>query len=399
MQTIGGQPRVFLSYSHEDKPTARQLAGELEQRGAVVWFDEQVLALDEHLYERISAAIRSSDLFLILVSPASGRSRWVRRELDAALATENRTRVIPVRLAGAEIPTDLSDILYLDADPDDLGSAADRVLRSHGLESVGESAETAATEQIEHMLSTLDLTWQREPSIAGVRPDLLAETPDGKRLVIEFRSRPNPSLLEAVDARTQATRLSELTGADGAVVVFPRVETALPTAGIVGLREFSSYLSEFLAAAPGPSKPAAQRPEPRVRAGEKTVFASMPFKPEYEDVYWVAMTAAAESVGATCVRVDREDFDGDIPAKIKEYIESSVAVVADLSESNPDVLYEVGYARRHGCPCVQICSTPLGQLPFNVRNTNTLAYKQGQTHELRGLLIERLKAVLDEATN
>jgi hypothetical protein len=122
----------------------------------------------------------------------------------------------------------------------------------------------------------------------------------------------------------------------------------------------------------------------------------MPFAPEYEDVYWVAMRAAAEAVRATCVRVDREDFDGDIPATIKQYIEASIAVIADLSGSNPDVLYEVGYARRHGCPCVHICSTPLAELPFNVRNINTLTYGPGQTHELRAPLTERLKAVLED---
>ena len=121
----------------------------------------------------------------------------------------------------------------------------------------------------------------------------------------------------------------------------------------------------------------------------------MPFKPQYEDVYWFAMAAAAEALNATCVRVDREDFDGDIPARIANDIESAIAVIADISESNPDVLYEVGYARKHGTPCVHICSTPLEELPFNVRNVNTLPYRLGQIHALREPLIKRLKVVAD----
>jgi hypothetical protein len=62
------------------------------------------------------------------------------------------------------------------------------------------------------------------------------------------------------------------------------------------------------------------------------------------------------------------------------------------------VLFEVGYARRHGCPCVQICSTPLEALPFNVRNVSTLQYASGRIHALREPLIARLRAVLADGT-
>jgi hypothetical protein len=393
MQMSRVEPRVFLSYSHRDQPIARELGRELAERGATVWIDQEMLALGDRLPERITEAIRNSDLFLLLVSPASAQSDWLRQELEIALAGVNRTRVIPVRLAGAEIPADLADIVYLDADSDDLGSAADRVLGSsapHG----SWPSEASSAKKIEQILSKLGLAWQREPAIAGVRPDFLVETPDGKRLIIEAKSRSNPSLLEAVDARSQAAHLRELTGADDAVVVVPQLEKALPIAGLLGLADLTSYLRKFTLASRDPAQATGTRPEPQPTAEKRIVFASMPFAPQYQDVYWVAMTFAAEAVGATCVRVDREDFDDDIPHKIKRYIESSIAVIADLSDSNSDVLYELGYARRHGCPCVHICSTALDELPFNVRNVNTLQYKQGQTHELREPLTKRLQAVI-----
>jgi hypothetical protein len=393
MQMSRVEPRVFLSYSHKDKPIARELSRELEQRGAAVWFDEQMIAPGDNWSERIGEAIRNSDVFLLLVSPASARSAWVRRELDWALEGMHRTRVIPVCLAGVKMPSDLSGVLYLDADSDDLGAAADRVLGSSAPQ-VGQRIETGSAQKIEEVLSTLDLAWWREPAIAGVRPDFLVETPDGKRLVIEVKRRPSPSLLEAVDARSQAAHLRTLTGADDAVVVFPYLEKTLPIAGLVGLTDLASYLRDFRATS-RLRQATTDRPEPRPTAEEKVVFASMPFAPQYEDVYWVAMTYAAEAVGATCVRVDRQDFDGDIPEKIKTYIESSIVIIADLSESNSDVLYEVGYARRHGCPCVHICSTPLDGLPFNVRNINTLRYEQGQTYELREPLRERLRSAIN----
>jgi len=392
VQATRSMPRIFISYSHEDKPVARELARELEERHASVWFDEEMLAPGDKLSEKLNEAIRSSDVFLLLVSRASEASTWTRRELELALAAPNGTRVVPVLLAGAKVPADLTNILYLEADPKDLGVAAERLLGS--ATHARRSGKAPPTEKIGEILAMFEVVWHQEPSIAGVRPDFVVETPDGKRLIVETKGRSNPSLLEAVDARSQAAQLRELTGADDAVIVFPQVDTALPMAGIVGFADLPDYLGRFIASPPDP-RVSTSRPQPSEPVEKKTVFASMPFAPQYADVYWVAMTFAAESVGATCVRVDREDFDGDIPDKIKGYIESSNAVIADLSESNPDVLYELGYAKRHGCPCVQICSTPLEDLPFNVRNVNTLKYSQGQTYELRDPLSQRLRAVID----
>lgn len=120
----------------------------------------------------------------------------------------------------------------------------------------------------------------------------------------------------------------------------------------------------------------------------------MPFSREYDDVFFVSMAHAADSVGATCKRVDREDFEGDVVEEIKRLIRESVAVIADLSEARPNVLYEVGYAHALLKPTVPICSTALGELPFDVRNWNTLEYTRGRTHQLRDPLARRLKAAI-----
>lgn len=384
------RPRIFLSHSHEDKAAARPLADELRQHGADVWIDEEELVLGDSLATRIETAIQASDLFLVLVSPASERSPWLRRELDFALSAPNKTRVVPVLLSGAEVPSDLQGVLHLRADPKDFEKTAAQILRaSHRL-----GDEKSDADKIDQILSDLGVDWRREPSIAGVRPDFLVEAPDGRRFVLEIKGRPNPGLLEVVDARSQAARIRDLTGADAAIVVVPQIEAAIPDAGIVSLATLGTYLRDLLASPPRHFPAASGRPEPIASNNGRTVFASMPFKPQYEDVYWFAMAAAAEAVGAVCVRVDREDFDGDIPERIANDIESAIAVIADLSESNPDVLYEVGYARKHGTPCVHICSTSLEELPFNVRNVNTLPYGLGQIHALREPLIKRLKAAV-----
>jgi nucleoside 2-deoxyribosyltransferase len=102
---------------------------------------------------------------------------------------------------------------------------------------------------------------------------------------------------------------------------------------------------------------------------------------------------AAKALSAAAIREDKQEFVGDIVQQIEKDIRDSSAVVADLSESKADVLYEVGFAHALNRPTIHICSTPLDQLPFDVRNVNTLKYVKGQTHKLRETLENRLRAI------
>jgi nucleoside 2-deoxyribosyltransferase len=81
--------------------------------------------------------------------------------------------------------------------------------------------------------------------------------------------------------------------------------------------------------------------------------------------------------------------------EIKRLITASAGVIVDLSEGQPNVLYEAGFAHALGKPTVHICSTPLTALPFDVRNWNTVPYRRGQTTKLRHALARRLRAALD----
>lgn len=131
-----------------------------------------------------------------------------------------------------------------------------------------------------------------------------------------------------------------------------------------------------------------QQPNPR------RIFAAMPFSSDYDDVYMVAMTSAAEAVNAVCERVDHQAYSGDVVERLKATIKKSSAVIVDFSESRPNVLYEAGYADALGIPTINICSTPLENLPFDVRNLRTLKYSKGQTHKLAGILSRELKSIL-----
>jgi hypothetical protein len=121
-----------------------------------------------------------------------------------------------------------------------------------------------------------------------------------------------------------------------------------------------------------------------------TVFAAMPFDPSFDDVFHVAIKPAVNAVGGEAVRIDQVMHASDAVSATWGAIEQASVVVADVSTSEPDVLYELGLAHAMGKPALQICSSEYRGLPFMIRNRETLLYQLGQTY----LLAERLKVYL-----
>lgn len=251
-------------------------------------------------------------------------------------------------------------------------------------------------ESVAKILEDFGFAYQYAPRIGGLRPDFLVTAPNGATAVLEVKGWANdPGHLTR--AKRQAEAYREATGAEAALVVLPEAPGGAEESGVAGLDQLQLWLQYFGAVVDARGK--ATFPNPvleQIVETEKTIFAAMPFSEEYDDVFFVAMSHAAKAVGATAVRVDKEDFVGDIVAEIQRLINLSVGVIADLSESRPNVLYEVGYAHALGQPTVPICSTPMDELPFDVGHENTLPYRKGQTHEFRDKLAKRLQAALSE---
>jgi hypothetical protein len=244
------------------------------------------------------------------------------------------------------------------------------------------------TRSVAEKLQEAGFQFEAKVAIGGVRLDFVVQAPDGREIVVEakaweqsrgFRNR----------AIHQARSFKEILGADEAFVVVQGLERSRVSEGVVTLDRLVSALQEELDKREGPKKARAA-----IRAPEDTVFAAMPFDEAYNDTYFLAMSYAAESVGAVCERVDQKRYSGDIVEMIKSMIRECKAMIADLSEANPNVLYEVGYAHGLGKPTVHICATPLSELPFNVSQWNTLKYTFGNTWEFREDLASALKSAL-----
>lgn len=246
-------------------------------------------------------------------------------------------------------------------------------------------ADSALETRVEAELRSAGFLVESQPTMSGIRPDFLVRTPDNRRIVVEVKGwEAHPGF--AARAASQAEHYAKLLDADGSFVVLNQLKRNY-SGNVVTADGLVPAIERFL------QKPT-ERTRKRGRKRKQTsklVFAAMPFKPEYDDVYFLAMAGAAKEVGAACKRVDHEDFAGDVVVEIKRLIRSCHAVIADVSESRPNVLYEMGLADAMGKPVLQICSTPLAELPFDIRQNKTTTYVKGQVHLLKSKLTKWLR--------
>lgn len=108
--------KVFISHSAIDKPLVRKLSRAIKSGGFEVWLDEHELVVGDPLGKRIAEALQVAKVVIVVVSPDSMKSHWLKYELN--LATERMVkgecRVIPVVIGGDDIPPEVMGLLYAD---------------------------------------------------------------------------------------------------------------------------------------------------------------------------------------------------------------------------------------------------------------------------------------------
>jgi hypothetical protein len=80
---------VFLSHSHLDLEITERLAAELRRHKLKVWYSEKHIAGAQRWLDEIGAALKRCDWFVILLTPAAVKSKWVRREISWALNADH----------------------------------------------------------------------------------------------------------------------------------------------------------------------------------------------------------------------------------------------------------------------------------------------------------------------
>lgn len=110
------EKKAFLSYSSDDKEFAAKLAGDLRREGVDVWFDTWEISAGDSLIQKIFfEGLANCDVFLILLSNNSVKSKWVKEELDSAVVRkiEGVTKIIPLIIDKCDIPISLRALKWV----------------------------------------------------------------------------------------------------------------------------------------------------------------------------------------------------------------------------------------------------------------------------------------------
>jgi DNA-binding MarR family transcriptional regulator len=148
--------RVFISYSHEDKDFAEKLAHALHDAGEDVWWDQWEMMPGDSLVAKIfEEGLARAKAFIVVLSPESVRSKWVREELDVATIRkiEGVTRIIPVLRESVEIPISLRALLWLDMQQDFAGGVKRIINTIHGV--TAKPSRKSINRIIEHLPSSV----------------------------------------------------------------------------------------------------------------------------------------------------------------------------------------------------------------------------------------------------
>ena len=226
--------------------------------------------------------------------------------------------------------------------------------------------------------------------VGSSSPDYYVVSPTGTSAVIEVKAwKASPSNVRF--AADLASSYRSQSGADRAFVVMPGLYRDNLSTGVISpnnLKDVLPSLSEHV------SRRKIKRPERLRSKPRRYLFAAMPFTEPFELLFDTALEPAALEAGVSLRRVDRQAFTGDIVAEIGRLIRSSVGMIADLTGLNDNVIYEVGVGHGCGRHVIQMCSTPLSELPFNLRNKKTLVYTPKQIKPLRRQLAREIRALL-----
>jgi len=124
------------------------------------------------------------------------------------------------------------------------------------------------------------------------------------------------------------------------------------------------------------------------------VFVAMPFDSDMEDIYHYGIQNAVHAVGYLCERADLSAFTGDVLQWIKDRISTAKLVIADLTNANPNVYLEIGFAWGRSKTTILLIQDT-NHLKFDVQGQRCLVYKnirdleETLKKELQNLLSKR----------
>ena len=112
---------------------------------------------------------------------------------------------------------------------------------------------------------------------------------------------------------------------------------------------------------------------------DKSCFVIMPFRTKtaadrkLQTMYELAIKPAAELEGFDCVRSDEIPEAGLVTEHIVKSTYGADVVIADLTNNNPNVMYELGLAHAFAKPVIMLVQE-IDQTPFDLQTYRLVEY-------------------------
>lgn len=321
---------AFISYAHPDRKFAKGLANRLAGSGFKVFFDEAELAVGESFAKSLINAVKGASATLVLMSPEYFASDWSRSELEVSATaelekgTKTGERILPLLIRDCEIPPLLRSRVYADC-------------------RTKESFEAAFPLIVDSL---------RALSNNGVALGSGAIVAGGV----------------VIGGRTQGTIIS---GSSNTINVGQIVSHSTAQELKIQLEELKKRVDAF-----GGNPSEMSSPATKAASNPRKCFVAMPFSSsELNDIYEYFVKPSVESgCNLHCERGDDVFGSNVIMEDIRHAIDSSRIVIADLTDRNPNVFYEVGIAHTLDKE-VLLLSQSMEDVPFDLRHRRILIYE------------------------
>src|SRR5438067_1699569 len=106
----------------------------------------------------------------------------------------------------------------------------------------------------------------------------------------------------------------------------------------------------------------------------RKAFVIMPFADQFRKVYDQGTRPAVESAGFECSRGDDPVGPRNIISDVVEALFNADVVIADITDGNPNVFYELGISHSIANNTIMICQRTAQRLPFDLASYRVIFY-------------------------
>ena len=108
--------KIFISHSSLDKTFVRRLVKRLATKGFDTWLDEHEMVVGDPLANKIAEGVSRAKIVIVVVSPNSVESKWLKYELNLATdrMVKGECRLLPLVIGDVDPPPEVRGLLYAD---------------------------------------------------------------------------------------------------------------------------------------------------------------------------------------------------------------------------------------------------------------------------------------------